>query len=645
MAIHPISINRVSTTLQSSSTLASLQRNTLSLYQEQNRLSMGRQFLSPSDDPSRAARALNLNEILDQQSQLITNIRHGANTLDATDLAMSEVSSLVIDAHSIASQNIGSLASADERTAAAELINSIREQLVAVGNRTYEGRYLFAGRDTDAQPFVAALGGIAYVGDTGSIFARTDVDDLDAINLSGNDLFGALSSEVTGWVDLSPVLSDATRLEDLTGAYNTGISRGAFEIVTDAGDVVTIDLTSADTAADVVDTINAAATAAGASFAATLTETGISIDPGGTGITVRDISTGTTARDLGILTDGSTSAIIVGGDLGVALSRTTPVADLAGGWGVDLTGGLVITNGEQTATVDVSQAQTVQDILNAINNCGLYVNARINDARTGIDVVNLVSGTALSIGENGGTTASDLGIRSFYGGTPVSALGSGEGLQTVPGVADLTITAKNGASFDVNLDGVGTIGDVIEAINAAATDAGVSVAADLTDVGNGIRLTDGTGGTDSLVVERANMSYAIDDLGLNKFVADPETILVGDDTNRAKPDGILSALVDLEQALRDDDSQGITIAAEKINEHLNDFNRARGVVGARASAMQDRLTQTEDAVYATEALLSDVQDLDYTESITRFQQAQTALQATLMTSSQILNTSLMDFLR
>ena len=52
-----------------------------------------------------------------------------------------------------------------------------------------------------------------------------------------------------------------------------------------------------------------------------------------------------------------------------------------------------------------------------------------------------------------------------------------------------------------------------------------------------------------------------------------------------------------------------------------------------------------DAVLATEKLLSETRDLDYTTAVTEFQQAQNALQANLMTGAQLLNISLLDFLR
>ncbi|MCB9850081.1 MAG: hypothetical protein H6817_05190 [Phycisphaerales bacterium] len=645
MAIQSINVNRVSNTLRTDTLLSTLRQSTLSLFTEQNRISSGRQFLAPSDDPGRAARALNLTEILEQQDQLLTNIRHGGNVLDAADSAMAEANDLVNEAHSIASAHIGTLSSADERAAAAEVVASIREQLIAVGNRTFEGRYLFAGRKTDTQPFVNALNGAAFLGDTGDIFTRTDVNELKEINAGGDLIFGALSSSVQGFADLDPRLTADTRLEDLTGATNQGVRLGTFEIVEDGSAPVTINLTGADTIGDVVDKINAAATDAGASFTAAVTDTGISITPGGPAIIVRNVSTGTTASDLGIVASTATNAVIAGADLGPALTRTTLISDLAGGLGLDLSAGLIISNGELSQTVDLSTAQTVQDVLNAINNAGLYARAEINESGTGINVINTVSGTTMTIGENGGTAATALGIRSFHDGSSLAELNNGQGVRTVAGETDMRITAKDGSTFDVNLDGANTITDVLDAINTAAANAGVAVTAELTDTGNGIRMADATGGAGTLSVSRLNNSFAIDDLGLfNKFASNASTELVGDDVNGARANGLLTALYDLEQAMRSDDSQGMSIAAEDINTHLEQFSKARGIVGARAAAMQDRLTQTENAVFATQELLSEVQDLDYTEAVTKFQQAQTALQASLLTGSQLLNTSLLDFL-
>jgi len=52
----------------------------------------------------------------------------------------------------------------------------------------------------------------------------------------------------------------------------------------------------------------------------------------------------------------------------------------------------------------------------------------------------------------------------------------------------------------------------------------------------------------------------------------------------------------------------------------------------------------ENVKFSTQEFLSRIKDVDYAESITKFQQYQTALQASLMVGSRLMNLSLMDFI-
>ncbi len=61
--------------------------------------------------------------------------------------------------------------------------------------------------------------------------------------------------------------------------------------------------------------------------------------------------------------------------------------------------------------------------------------------------------------------------------------------------------------------------------------------------------------------------------------------------------------------------------------------------------MEAKLEQMQDAVVTTETLLSQVEDLDFTDAITQLQLAQTIMQASLMTTSQLQRLSLLDFIR
>lgn len=529
------------------------------------------------------------------------------------------------------------------------MISSIIDQLTAVGNRKHVDMYLFGGRATQAAPFERIGDGVIYRGDATELTASIRSVSDAAFSVTGSEFFGALTTEVRGYLDLDPALGVGTRLKDLNGATGQGIRLGEIEIHETGGvGAFRVDLRSADTIGDVVDLINDAYTAAGGGGALA------SLNPAGNGIqlttaagpvSVVDADGGTASLDLGIRQTTPAPSPIVGVDLNPRIRLTTRLADLNGGAGVTLTSPLIVTNNGFSATIDLSGAVTIEDVINTINGANAGVRARINAAGTGIDVISEVSGAELRIGEGGGTTAEQLGIRSLHAGTPLSALNNGKGVDIVPGRTDLTITAKDGSIFNVNLDGALTLQDVIDAINAAT---GGVVVASVATTGNGIVLTDTTGSNlADLSVRRPtdSPSFAADDLGLNFSVPDPATTLQSADVNSIEADGVFTVLLKLERALRNGDEQGLLDAGERLGGMIQELNERRGEVGARAATMASRQTEIEDAVLLTQTTLSEIRDLDYTEAITKFTQAQTAFQANLSASSQLLSLSLMDFLR
>lgn len=644
--ISPINISRVSHNLQTDFMIESMRRTQRDLFVAQSRIASGRSFITASENPVAAARALDLREALAQQQQFMANLQYGDNFLAAADSAINEIGDLITQASVIASQTVGSMTTAAEREAEAEVVATIRQQLQTVGNRQFMGRYIFSGRRTTDRPFVDALGAVGYMGDTGDLFTRISDRLWAPINLSGDRLFGALSDRLNTDVDLTPALTSLTRLDDITGAVNGPIHKGIL-LFNEVGGIgaFSVDLDNTDTIGDVVDAINAAASEAGASLTASLTDTGLTIRPGSGSLSITDSGTGEIAANLGILTSDPTSQTIIGDTLVPRLTRITPVEELAGGAGVDLDGGLIMTNGERTVTVDLSTAETVQDIINTINNAGVFVLARISNDGTGIDVFNRVSGTSLTIGENGGSTATDLGIRTFDRATLLSGLNFGTGVHLDEGENDLRITAKDGSTVDVNLDDALTVGDVIQNINDAASQAGISLSASFAGTGNGIQITDGTGGSGEFSITSLNLSTAAIDLGLATAGTSATTNFVGGDVNPTRTEGIIGALVDLERALRADDTRGISAAGARLDGLSADVTRMHGVIGARSQGMTSKLMQMEEAATSTQIFLSQVQDLDYAEAVTRLQAALTQFQGGLQTGAMLSNISLLNFLR
>lgn len=646
MAISPINITRYSQNLRSTVVLDAIRRTQRELFLSQSRLASGRSFTTPSENPVGASRVMDLRQALSQQQQFSQNVQHGDNFLAAADSAMFEINDLMIQSSVIASQNVGSFSSASEREAEAELVARIRDAIQNVANRSLGGRFVFAGRETLHRPFVEALGGVAYVGDFGELAIRTGEGLSAVINVPGSELFGALSRSITSNVDLTPTLAVTTRLDAVVGTGGRPIQTGKF-VINEVGGVgaFVVDLAGATSVGDLIDIINQAASEAGSSLTASLEDEGLTITPAGSPVTISEVNGGSTAGSLGLVTREAVTDPIVAEALAARVTRMTLIADLANGEGIDLEGGLLIDNGGNAVTIDLSEAETVQDLINSINGAGVFVLARVNDAGTGIDVFNRVSGSALRVGENGGTTAADLGIRTFDAATSLTELNGGRGLHLIEGEADLRITTKDGQVIDVNLDGAETIGDVITLIEEAAVEAGVNLTASQASIGNGLLLTDETGGTGDLTVGSINLSAAAEDLGFSGKATGDDNELVGKDVRPIRTEGIIDALVELEEALRTDDTTGITLAAERIDGLRDDVIRVQGIIGARSQTMRAKLDQMASATVATQQILSQVQDLDFAEAAIKLQSAVTQLQANLQTSSSLLSLSLLDFLR
>lgn len=634
---------RISTSMQSQALLEQLRANTLAMFNDQQQLSSGKRIALPSDDAAGATQALRLSDLLERYTQLSSNARYAGNFSAMTETALSDVRDGLNQASSLASQNAGSLVTADERSSAATIVDGIINGLLNVANRQYQGIYLFAGQQTDKQPFVEDLNGIVYQGDTNSLKLNLDGSKSTTVGLRGDQVFGALTASQSSR-PLSPCVAAGSRTMDLPGAAGSGIHLGTIQI-TDFGGagLFTVDLSQAATLQDVVDKINDASATAGSGITASLSTYGITVsNTAPTMFSITEQGNGTAAADLGIKRTGLSPDTIDGQSLQPKVALTTPLDQLNGGAGIDAGSGLILSNGGQTVTVDISGAQTVQDVLNAINGTNLGVLARVNAAGTGIEVLNRLSGGQLTIGENGGTTASDLGIRSLDGSALVQSLNGGRGIGTAGG-ADIRITAKDGSTVDVDLDGCTTVQDIFDRINDAAAAAGVNIAADLASTGNGIRISDTTGGAGDLQVKSLNNSFAAEDLGLGRPSSDTE--LVGTDVNPQRTDGLFTVLADLRDALRANDTAGITRAGTELGQALEDLAKWQGQAGAMSKSIQSQGSHLDDATLSAKTSLSDVQDIDISEAVTRFAQAQTTLQANLMTGSKLMQLSLLDFLQ
>lgn len=645
MAISPVNVSRVSFNMRTLALLDQMQANSARMFREQQRVATGRAFLSAGENPVAAGRIIRSNDLLARQDQILINLRHSERWLSGAESAVTDVNDLLIEARTLASENINSSQSAEQRESAALVVDSIIDQLYTIGNQQFDGRYLFGGQKTSTAPLDTELGNVRFKGDSGARNTFFDLSIERPFNLTVDQLYGLRAGTFHGFADLNPALTTDTRLDDVNGAINQGIRDGVIRAteIGGGGASFEVDVTGVDTFGELIEKFNAQAAAAGSVLTASLTANGLQISGGaGIQVSVQEVGQGHAAADLGVLGTGAIGAPLVGGDVQPRLTQTTTLASLNGGAGLTLSSGIRVTNNGKTTTVDFAGATTIQDVLNRVNGANLGVRLEINAAGSGFNVLNELSGADLTIGENGGNDATALGIRTFHGGTLLSELNEGLGVTTAVG-DDLQITDAFGVSFFVDVDGASTIQDVINRINTAAAGAGSTLTAGLQSVGNGIQLAHPVAGTQNIVVTRANLSAAADGLGL--FKTGGTQTLDSDDVRPVRAGGVFSALYRLAEGLRRNDEQTISRAGAEIEAVSRDVAGQLGQLGTRSRDVLDRRERTEDAVLATQTLVSELGEADLTEAITKFQQAQLALQANLQSGSSLLNLSLFDFLR
>lgn len=642
MAILPVNLARVSNQLRISVANSTISRTQQQLLTVQNQLATGKKLNLPSDDPGDAAIAQQLRKLLEQRDAYGTNLSAAKNQLSEVDSTLGQLTDLLQEAQTIASANVGSDVTDGGRESAAAIVDSLYRQLLDVGNHQFDGVYLFGGDRSTDPPFAEANGGVKFVGTSNLLKNSYGEHVVLPFMVDGEELFGALSSRVEGTADLTPSLSATTRLNDLRGVTGDGVRLGSIRI-SDGTNAAIVDLSQADTLGDVINAINNAGVG---TLTASLSGSGMGLQlsaGAGDNITVNEVGGGTTASDLGILqaVGAGAGTPITGSNVQAKVTLLTPLSSLRAGAGIDTANGLTITNGLVTKNIDLSSATTVEDMLNAINGSGAAVQAQINSTGTGINIYNPTQGTNMSIAENGGTTASDLGVRSFGPFSPLREMNLGKGVRTVDG-NDISVTDSNGVTFEVDLSGLSTVQDVLNAINTAAGVAGAGVTAGFTTTGNGLTLTDTAAGLGTLSAQSINFSNALADLGLTANAA--SGVITGSDVDPVEPDGVFSHLNRLRDALRSNDQTAITEAAAALKADYDRVVRVRGETGARVQEIESRQERLEDQNIATKALLSSLEDTDFTEAVARFQTLQTALQASLQTSARIMDMSLLDFL-
>lgn len=160
------------------------------LARTQLQVASGKRVQTPADDPIAATRIVDLERAGSQIDQYARNAITLRNRLGSTELALTDVGSVLQRVRDLAVQaNSAALDGAARATIAAEVRTRVQELQAIANRRDATGDYLFAGFAVNTQPFSRNAAGVAYAGDQGVRALQVGPDQRVADGFSGHDLF------------------------------------------------------------------------------------------------------------------------------------------------------------------------------------------------------------------------------------------------------------------------------------------------------------------------------------------------------------------------------------------------------------------------------------------------------------------------
>jgi flagellar hook-associated protein 3 FlgL len=186
-------------------------------------LATGNRLLSPSDDPTAAARILDLNRQIETVNQYQRNIEQTTARLNLEDATLDGAGNLLQRVRELTVQAANDTYDPVNRTAIAYEIEQLRDELLGLANtRDANGEYIFSGYLGDTPAFTESGGAVSYTGDQGQRMIRISFGRQIADGDNGYEVFGRIEASLDSDGDgaVEPLRNVFDTLDLLVGALN-----------------------------------------------------------------------------------------------------------------------------------------------------------------------------------------------------------------------------------------------------------------------------------------------------------------------------------------------------------------------------------------------------------------------------------------
>ena len=228
---------RIATANSYASSLSALMNRQIDLSSTQEQMTTGKRVNSASDDPAAAARSERAQAEIKRTVANQRGVDAANNAMTLTESALGDSVDLLQTAREALIQGGNATYSDSQRQTLSDQLVGIRNQLLAVANRTdSSGIFLFGGQGASHQPFVDAAGGVQFQGSAGASQAASGellpLTSNGALNWmsagTGNGVFATsvVTSTGSAWIDAGSVNNPAA-ITGSTYSLQFSVSGGA----------------------------------------------------------------------------------------------------------------------------------------------------------------------------------------------------------------------------------------------------------------------------------------------------------------------------------------------------------------------------------------------------------------------------------
>lgn len=181
---------RVTGMMQNTQLLKNLRNTNMGISDWQNKLATGQRIHRPGDDPVGIGYLLRYNTELSRSDEFLENARTATGWLNTMDSLMQQANNVLQRARVLTQQASTGTTPEDARKQIAAEIAQLKEQMVTIGNSSYNGRFMFNGQKTDSEPYTNT--DAAYqTTDDGVYYLNVSASVSVPVSITGEKIFGS----------------------------------------------------------------------------------------------------------------------------------------------------------------------------------------------------------------------------------------------------------------------------------------------------------------------------------------------------------------------------------------------------------------------------------------------------------------------